>query len=282
MRTLTRTLPPAGGFQRHTGPSGGEPVLEILRLPVLNDNYVFVLADPDRGQAAVVDPAVAAPVQALLEQRGLELALVLHTHHHSDHIGGTPDLLRRWPQAQVWAAAADKQRIPFQTRGLAAGDQLDLFGRPLQVLAVPGHTRAHIAFYLPAAQGQGPELFCGDTLFAGGCGRLFEGTAAQMLASLQQLAALPGDTRVWCAHEYTKANLRFALTQDAANPALQQRWQQVQALRAAGEPTVPSRIDLELATNPFLRCGEPALQVVTGEREPAAVLAEIRRRKDHF
>ncbi|NBQ22321.1 MAG: hydroxyacylglutathione hydrolase, partial [Synechococcaceae bacterium WB6_3B_236] len=158
----------------------------------------------------------------------------------------------------------------------------DLFGRPLQVLAVPGHTRAHIAFYLPAAQGQGPELFCGDTLFAGGCGRLFEGTAAQMLASLGQLAALPGDTRVWCAHEYTEANLRFALTQDADNPALQRRWQQVQALRAAGEPTVPSRMDLELATNPFLRCGEPALQLATGLRDPAAVLAEIRRRKDQF
>jgi len=257
-------------------------VLEILRLPVLSNNYVFVLADAWRAEAAVVDPALAAPVQALLEQRGWELALVLQTHHHRDHIGGTPDLLRRWPQAQVWAAAADRERIPFQTRGLAGGDQLDLFGRPLQVLAVPGHTRAHIAFYLPAAQGQGPELFCGDTLFAGGCGRLFEGTAAQMLASLGQLAALPGDTRVWCAHEYTEANLRFALTQDADNPALQRRWQQVQALRAAGEPTVPSRMDLELATNPFLRCGEPALQLATGLRDPAAVLAEIRRRKDQF
>jgi len=257
-------------------------VVEILRLPVLRDNYVFALVNRAEGTAAVVDPAVAAPVIALLEQQALSLQVVLQTHHHHDHIGGTPELLQRWPAAEVWAAASDRARIPFQTRGLKGGDRLELFNRPVEVLAIPGHTSDHIAFYLPPSTDQGPELFCGDTLFAGGCGRIFEGTPAQMLASLDQLAALPGTTRVWCAHEYTEANLRFAITQDPRNAALQQRYAAVQAQRAAAEPTVPTTVAMEQATNPFLRCRELALQQTTGTTEPVAVLAEIRRRKDVF
>jgi hydroxyacylglutathione hydrolase len=257
-------------------------VLEIVRLPVLRDNYVFVLVDRAGQRAAVVDPAVAAPVIEWLEAAGCSLTVVLQTHHHSDHIGGTPELLRRWPGAEVWAAAADQDRIPFQTRSLADGDRLELLGRPVEVLAVPGHTRAHLAFVLPAHGDDGPELFCGDTLFAGGCGRLFEGTAAQLLCSLERLAALPPDTRVWCAHEYTEGNLRFAASVDPANGALQQRITAVAGLRAAGTATVPSRIDLERATNPFLRCRTAALQQATGEHDPVAVLAELRRRKDVF
>ncbi|MFW6731073.1 MAG: hydroxyacylglutathione hydrolase [Synechococcus sp.] len=256
--------------------------LEIVRLPVLRDNYVFVLADRDGGQAAVVDPAVAAPVIDWLEAAGCELTVVLQTHHHSDHIGGTPELLQRWPRAEVWAAASDRERIPFQTRSLADGDRLELLGRPVEVLLVPGHTRAHLAYVLPASGDAGPELFCGDTLFAGGCGRLFEGTPSQLFASLERLAALPGDTRVWCAHEYTEANLRFAASVDPANNDLQQRITAVAALRAAGTATVPSRIDLERATNPFLRCRTPALQQAMGQQDPVAVLAELRRRKDGF
>ena len=256
--------------------------LEIVRLPVLRDNYVFLLVDRGGRRAAVVDPAVAAPVIAWLEAADCALAVVLQTHHHSDHIGGTPELLQRWPGAEVWAAAADRDRIPFQTRSLADGDRLDLFGRPVEVLAVPGHTRAHLAYVLPAADDDGPELFCGDTLFAGGCGRLLEGTPSQLLTSLERLAALPPETRVWCAHEYTEANLRFAASVDPANGALQQRIRAVAELRMAGTATVPSRIDLERATNPFLRCRTAALQQATGAQEPVAVLAELRRRKDVF
>lgn len=256
--------------------------LEIVRLPVLRDNYVFLLVDRAGQRAAVVDPAVAAPVIAWLVAADCALAVVLQTHHHSDHIGGTPELLHRWPGAEVWAAAADRDRIPFQTRSLGDGDRLDLFGRPVDVLAVPGHTRAHLAYVLPAHGDEGPELFCGDTLFAGGCGRLFEGTPAQLLTSLERLAALPAETRVWCAHEYTQGNLRFAASVDPANGALQRRIRDVAELRAAGTATVPSQIDLERATNPFLRCREMALQQATGAHDPVAVLAELRRRKDVF
>jgi glyoxylase-like metal-dependent hydrolase (beta-lactamase superfamily II) len=194
----------------------------VSLIPVLRDNYVFVLHGPGPGPAVVVDPAVAEPVITWLEERGLELVAILHTHHHSDHIGGTPELLRRWPQAAVIASGADLERIPLQTRSVAGGDRFTLLGRSVEVLAVPGHTRHHIAYYLPAwgqmgaAGAEGPpgepldsvpppigpepagptpagELFCGDTLFAGGCGRLFEGTPAQILASLDRLAALPAD-----------------------------------------------------------------------------------------
>lgn len=231
--------------------------LEVELLPVLRDNYVFVLHD--ERQAVVVDPAVAPPVRQWLEERQLALVAVLQTHHHSDHIGGTLSLLERWPAAAVVAARADRERIPFQTVGVDDGDRVPLLGRELEVLAVPGHTRAHIAFYLPAAAGEGAEaggdLFCGDTLFAGGCGRLFEGTAEQMWHSLQRLAALPGATRVWCAHEYTETNLRWAVGERPDDGPIRQRLALVQQRRQAGLPTIPSRIDLERATNLFLRSG---------------------------
>ena len=178
--------------------------LKVCLIPVLSDNYVFVIEHGQ--QAAVVDPAVAEPVIAALEAKGLELTAILHTHHHSDHIGGTPGLLKRWPQARVIASAADRLRIPLQTEGVQGGDHVPLLGEEVQVLDVPGHTRAHIAFVLP----ESGHLFCGDTLFAGGCGRLFEGSAQQMHGSLQALAALPAETRVWCAHEYTASNLTLA------------------------------------------------------------------------
>jgi hydroxyacylglutathione hydrolase len=170
---------------------------------------------------------------------------------------------------------------------LAGGDQLDLFGRPLQVLAVPGHTRAHIAFYLPAAQGQGPELFCGDTLFAGGCGRLFEGTAAQMLDSLDRLSSLPGASQVCCAHEYTLSNLRFARHVDPSNQALLQYDAHCQALRAQGIPTLPSRMDVELKINPFLRSRQEKIRGSVQNHHPtspddASVFAALRQWKNEF
>jgi hydroxyacylglutathione hydrolase len=226
--------------------------LQVVQLPVLRDNYLFVLHDGR--EAALVDPAVAEPAMAWLKQRGLELAAVLHTHHHSDHIGGTPGLLREWPRAAVVAARDDRERIPFQTRGVADGDRFTLLGQPVEVLAVPGHTRAHIAFHLPL---QG-ELFCGDTLFAGGCGRLFEGTPAQMHRSLQRLAALPETTRVWCAHEYTEANLGWAAAQRPEDPAIAERLAAVRQLRARARPTIPRSIGEERRTNLFLRAVDPA------------------------
>lgn len=227
-----------------------EAALQVVLLPVLRDNYLFVLHDGR--QAAVVDPAVADPAIAWLKQRDLELVAVLQTHHHSDHIGGTPGLLREWPRAEVVAALADRERIPFQTRGVAGGDRFTLLGQPVEVLAVPGHTRAHLAYHLPL---QG-ELFCGDTLFAAGCGRLFEGSPEQMHHSLGLLAALPETTRVWCAHEYTAANLRWAAAQRPGDGAIAERLRSVLLARAQDRPTIPSSIGEERRTNLFLRAAD--------------------------
>lgn len=240
----------------------------VALLPVLSDNYVMVLHDDH--QAVVVDPAVAAPVAAWLVARQLELVAVLQTHHHSDHIGGTVELLRRWPNARVYAAAADLQRIPFQSDSVGDGDQFTLLGRSVEVLAVPGHTRAHLAYYLPGGSGCHPELFCGDTLFGGGCGRLFEGTPAQMHDSLQRLAALPADTRVWCAHEYTETNLRWAHSCLPEDRPIVERLAAVAQQRAAGRPTVPSSIGLERATNLFVRSSS------------VAELADLRASRNHW
>lgn len=235
--------------------SAGEPIA-IELIAVLQDNYVFVLRCGSR--AVVVDPAVAEPVRRWLDARGLQLEAVLQTHHHADHIGGTPALLRHWPEAAVIAAAADRARIPFQTLGVADGDRLELLGRRVEVLAVPGHTAHHLAFHLPGDDGVAGDLFCGDTLFAGGCGRLFEGTPEQMHRSLARLAGLPETTRVWCAHEYTATNLAWAATQAPHDRAIAERLAAVRQRRAAGLPTIPSGIGLEKATNLFLRAGNAA------------------------
>lgn len=269
----SRSEPPAVAA---TG--GRPPALAVSLIPVLNDNYVFVLHDSPKaeepsGRAVVVDPAVAAPVRAWLEAHRLELVAVLQTHHHSDHIGGTAGLLERWPAAAVIAAAADRDRIPLQTLSVRGGDCLTLLGRAVEVLEVPGHTRAHLAYVLPEVPGGHGELFCGDTLFAAGCGRLFEGSAEQMHHSLQQLAQLPDSTRVWCAHEYTRANLRWAAALVAAEPeaaagAITARLAAVELARSQGQATIPSTIALERATNLFLRAGN------------AATLAALRRHKD--
>jgi len=244
--------------------SAGSGAPQIWLIPVLRDNYVIVLQRD--GRAVVVDPAVSEPVVIALRQRGLTLEAILQTHHHSDHIGGTAGLLQEWPAAVVIAAAADRERIPLQTRGVTDGDQLELLDQPLQVLAVPGHTRAHIAFWLP----ESGDLFCGDALFAAGCGRMFEGTPEQMHSSLQRLAALPEATRVWCAHEYTEGNLRWACHEAPGNAAIAERLEQVQRLRAAGHATLPSTIGLEQRTNLFLQATSPA------------ELARLRRSKDSW
>ena len=239
-------------------------------LPVLQDNVIWLWV---RGRnAAVVDPAVAAPVQDWLEQHQLQLQTVLQTHHHADHIGGTPELLERWPEATVVAAGADRERIPFQTVSVGDGDRITVLDQPVDVLDVAAHTRAHIAFYVPVdpAEEQRPMLFCGDTLFAGGCGRLFEGSPAQMHRAMQRLATLPETTQVCCAHEYTEANLAWSVEQRPEDQAIAERYRTVQAMRSRGELTLPSSIGLERRTNLFMRA------------ETAEDLAVLRSHKDHW
>jgi hydroxyacylglutathione hydrolase len=256
--------------------------MRIERLPALRDNYIFVLWDQMGGQAAVVDPAEPAPVLDFLRTQRLQLTAILNTHHHGDHVGANQDLLHYFPNLTVYGGAQDRGRIPGQNVFLEAGDKINFADRTAMIYFVPGHTRAHIAYYvLPTAQEPG-ELFIGDTLFSGGCGRLFEGTPAQMLNSLEQIRALPGDTRIWCAHEYTENNLRFALTIEPENIALKNYAQQVQQLRREGKATIPSTIGLEREINPFLRWDQPKIQQAMGTQSALATFTQLRRRKDHF
>ena len=228
----------------------------IIPIPAFSDNYIWLLREGRH--AAVVDPGDAAPVQAYLDREQLTLTAIINTHHHGDHVGGNAALLARYA-VPVFGPA--RESIPGRTRALAEGDAIIVpgIGLELSVLDVPGHTAGHIA-YVANDGGDGvPVAFVGDTLFACGCGRLFEGTPAQMADSLGKLAALPGDTRAYCAHEYTLANLRFALAVEPGNAALRARAARDQAQRDRGLPTVPSSIADERATNPFLRAGEPAV-----------------------
>ena len=226
----------------------------IKPLPVLQDNVVWIWA---RGrEAVVVDPAVAEPVRQWLVDRKLELTAVLQTHHHADHIGGTPDLLRQWPSAAVIAAAADQERIPFQTVSVEPGMQLELLGQPVSVIDVRAHTRAHLAYVLPrgcSPERPTPVLFCGDTLFGAGCGRLFEGSAEDMHLALNRLQDLPDDTIVHCAHEYTEGNLRWANALRPDDQAIAARLSTVRELRSRGSLSLPSTLGEERRTNLFLR-----------------------------
>ncbi|SHF00772.1 hydroxyacylglutathione hydrolase [Thermomonas hydrothermalis] len=251
--------------------------MQLHPLPAFTDNYIWLLRDGN-GRALIVDPGDSAPVLAALADGPPPLAILL-THHHSDHIGGVADLLAHWPALPVYGP--DDPRLPA-THRIGAGERLRIGDWHWQVLAVPGHTRSHVAYV-----GQG-LLFCGDTLFSLGCGRLFEGTAEQMYASLTRLAALPDDTQVCCAHEYTAANAAFALTVDPDNPALHARATQVRQLRAQGRPTLPVTLALERASNPFLRCHIPALHAAAarwaGGKPGDAVdtFARLRAWKDGF
>ncbi len=257
--------------------------MDIYRLSALSDNYVFLLHDPASRTAAVVDPAEARPVLSKLDELGATLIAIFNTHHHGDHVGGNRQLLIRFPDATVYASTADQGRIPGQQVYLDEGDTVEFGERTAQVFFVPGHTRGHIAYYFPPVEAKGiGELFCGDTIFAGGCGRLFEGTPAQMVDSIGKLRELPDQTRVWCAHEYTLSNLKFAITVDGENTALQERLTQVYAARQRQEATVPSLLGTEKATNPFLRWDQPALQIAAGASEPARVFSQIRGKKDLF
>jgi hydroxyacylglutathione hydrolase len=226
----------------------------IIPIPALSDNYVWLVREGQR--AAVVDPGDAAPVQAYLEREGLTLTAIAVTHHHWDHVNGIAALVARF-NVPVYGPA--RETIPHRTHPVTEGDSFAFgdTGLELSVLDVPGHTAGQVA-YVGSANGH-RLTFTGDTLFTCGCGKLFEGTPAQMVASLAKLAALPGDTHVYCGHEYTLSNLRFARAVEPGNTALAERQEHEQAKRDRGLPTVPSRMDLELATNPFLRAAEPAV-----------------------
>lgn len=252
--------------------------LIIRQIPVLNDNYVYLLHEPKRGVTAAVDPAVAAPVLKMLADTGWRLTHILNTHHHGDHTGGNLEL-KAATGCTIVGPRADHARIPGIDVEVGEGDEYALGAAAARVFDVPGHTRGHIAYWFSGSR----ALFCGDTLFLMGCGRLFEGTPAQMWTSLGKLRVLPPDTRVYCAHEYTQSNARFALTVEPANAALAERARLVDALRAAGRPTVPATLGEELATNPFLRADQPSLQAAAGTPGDAvATFAAIRRRKDVF
>lgn len=249
----------------------------ISFIPAFKDNYIWLLTGPDR-RAVVVDPGDAAPVLDHLERAGLSLSAILITHHHPDHQGGVAELVARW-QASVYGPAAES--ITGCTHPLTGGERIELLGETVEVWAVAGHTRGHLAYRI------GDALFCGDTLFGAGCGRLFEGTPAQMHAALSRIAGLPDETAIYCAHEYTALNLPFARAVEPDSPLLAERQARVAELRAAGLPTVPLRLGEEKASNPFLRCQVPAVIAAarahgaTGE-DPLSVFAALRAWRNNF
>jgi hydroxyacylglutathione hydrolase len=265
----------------------GMSSLTLIPVPAFTDNYIWVLHD---GRTALaVDPGDAAPLEQTLDSLGLTLQTILVTHHHADHVGGLARLRQRWPAAPVIGPAGEA--IAGLDERVQDGDRRQLLGQSVEVLDLPGHTAGHVAYFIEApSDGCAPLLFCGDTLFGAGCGRLFEGTPAQMQASLARLAALPGSTRVCCTHEYTLANLRFARQVEPGNERLAERERHDQALRAAGHPTLPSSIQLERDTNPFLRCDQPELQAAAcqraphpaHDRSPLAVFTALRDWKNRF
>lgn len=258
--------------------------LNVITVPAFRDNYLWLFHRADDKRAYIVDPGDAEPVEKALAERGLSLAGILITHHHPDHTGGIDQLLTRW-QVPVYGPAGDS--VPQVSEGLADRDLVELpIGLSFQVLSVPGHTLDHIAYFCD--QTEAPVLFCGDTLFAGGCGRLFEGSPEQMYHSLQKLRQLPDSTRVYCAHEYTLANLAFAQAVESENQELAHRIKKEAAKRERQEPTVPSTIGLEKSTNPFLRCDlesvRKAAQMHSGKPLDSAeeVLGAVRMWKDNF
>ncbi|WP_299131253.1 hydroxyacylglutathione hydrolase [uncultured Amaricoccus sp.] len=253
--------------------------LEIVVVPCLRDNYAYLLRDVAGRRVAVVDAPEPKPIEEALAARGWTLDMILITHHHADHIDGV-DALRETYGATVVGAAADRRRLPALDIAVEDGDTVAVGASMGEVIDVPGHTVGHVAYYFAGAG----ALFSADSLMIMGCGRLFEGTADQMWRSLSRMAALPGETRVYSGHEYAQANTRFALSIDGDNPALAARAAEIEAARANGSPTVPARLDLELATNPFLRARDPALKARLGlpNSPDAQVFAEIRKRKDAY
>lgn len=253
--------------------------LKIHQIPTRRDNYVYLLCEDGQGKVAVVDPSDAGPVIDALEEAGLQLTHILNTHHHGDHIGGNLELKEKYG-CTIVGARADHERIAGIDVQVGDGDTYMLGDAAATVFDTPGHTSGHIAYWFADAR----ALFCGDTLFALGCGRVFEGSHDQMWTSLGKLRALPDDTLVYCAHEYTQANAKFALTIETSNDALKARSARIDTMRAAGEPTVPSTMGEERVTNPFLRADvNTVLRDIGMEGAgPVEAFAEIRTRKDNF
>jgi hydroxyacylglutathione hydrolase len=251
-------------------------MLVIEEIPMLSDNYAWLLTCDETGAIAVVDAAELEPV---LDRTGGRLDFILNTHHHNDHVGANL-ALKAATGCTIIGPSYDADRIPGIDRSVSEGDRVSLGASEAEIIFTPGHTRGHIAFWFAGDD----ALFCGDTLFSLGCGRLFEGTPQQMWDSLRRLRALPPHTQVFCAHEYTASNARFALSIDGGNPALCQRAEEITRRRAENLPTVPSRLGEEVLANPFLRADDPALAGRLGlaGRPPVDVFAEIRRQKDNY
>ena len=254
-------------------------MLAIIQIKVLEDNYIYLIHDETSGETAVIDPALAQPVLDVLDEKGWRLTYVLNTHHHWDHVEGNLELKNK-TACKVVAAQADWERVPAFDLGVNDGDAIFLGKYKVQVIATPGHTSGHVVYY----SADNDALFCGDTLFVMGCGRLFDGTAEQMYQSLQAIKALPPETRVYCAHEYTEANGRFSLSIEPDNKQLQDKMLTVRQLRAEQKPTVPSTIEQERATNPFFRVDSLSVQQTLGllGENPVRVFTELRKRKDNW
>jgi hydroxyacylglutathione hydrolase len=261
-------------------PASNAEQLKVELIPAFQDNYIYLLRVPGSDVVGLVDAGDAAPAIAELDRQGLTLTHIFNTHHHPDHVGGNGALKARFPDAVLIGPASETARIPGMDVTVSDGDKVAFGPLSFKAIEVPGHTTGHTAFFTE----QGQAVFSGDTLFAMGCGRMFEGNAAQMWNSLGKLKWLPSSTRVYCGHEYTLTNARFALTVDPDNQKLVSRAAEVEALRAAGKPTIPSTIGLENETNPFLRADEPDVAKAVGlpGADPVEVFAEIRLRKDNF
>jgi hydroxyacylglutathione hydrolase len=255
--------------------------MKIIQIPLLRDNYGYLIVCPKTSEAGIIDPSEAEPVLRRVEQEDVTLTAILNTHHHRDHTGGNEGLLASH-KLKVYGHKKDQGRIPGLTNGVDEGDEIQIGELRGKVLFIPGHTTGHVAYLFSN------NLFCGDTLFTAGCGRIFEGTPEQMHGSLRKLMALPDDTKVYCGHEYTENNLRFAMTLEPKNHKLVSRFARVQTQRARGVPTVPSTIEEEKQTNPFLRWDSKEIQTnlkaggADLRLDPVSIFANVRKLKDAF